>query len=203
MIALVVLGVTLLWGFLGVWVWWRFLNRRLSSPLMRISALILFMTVWLVAPALDEILGAREFEQLCREMPEKKFYGPVPVGPGPYFDRNGAPKWENDRDFSLIRLDPKGRKAWDEVISWINDDWRLLTHWPMPIGELHTVIVDRRNDKPVAEAYARYSPGGWIKRGLGWGNHAVYQCPSKGQWPHDATWIYFDATSINSNGSAQ
>jgi hypothetical protein len=203
MIALVVLGVTLLWGLLGVWVWRRFLNRRFSSMLVRVLAFILFTTFWLVTPVLDEILGAREFEQLCREMPEKKFYGPVPMGLGPYFDRNGAPKWESSRDFSLIRLDPKGRKAWDEVIDWVNDDWRLLTRWPMPIGELHTVIVDRRNGKPVSEAYARYSPGGWIKRGLGLGGHAPYQCPSKGRWPDDATWIVFDSNQINSKGDAQ
>lgn len=203
MIALVVLGVVLLWGLLGVWVWRRFLNSRVSSIPVKVSSFILFMSVWLITPVLDEILGAREFERLCREMPEKKFYGPAPVGPGLFFEQSGAPKWKTDRDFSLIRLDPKGRKAWDEVIDWINDDYRLLTRWPMPIGELHTIIVDRRSGKSVAEAYARYSPGGWIKRGFGLGNHAPYQCPSKGRWPHDATWIFFDSTAINGKGDAQ
>ncbi len=203
MIALVVLCVVFLWGLLGVWVWRRFLNSQFSAMSVKVSVFILFMCAWLVTPVLDEILGAREFERLCREMPEKKFYGPVPVGPGLFFEQSGAPKWSNDTDFSLIRLDSEGRKAWDDLIDWNNDDYRLLTRWPMPIGELHTIIVDRRNGKSVAEAYARYSPGGWIKRGLDWGSHAPYQCPSKGRWPHDATWIFFNSTAINSKGDAQ
>lgn len=199
MIALVVLGVTLLWGFLGVWVWWRFLNRRLSSPLMRISTLILFMMVWLVAPALDEILGAREFERLCREMPERKFYGPVPVGPGELFDENGKPRWSNDREFALIRMNTRYYKK----LFADEDDWKLLIHWPMPVGERHSLTVDRRSGRPVSESFARYSPGGWIKRGLGMGSHSLYQCPPKGRWARDEDWIYFDANQKNSKGDAQ
>ena len=199
MIALVVLGVVLLWGLLGVWVWRRFLNSRVSSIPVKVSSFILFMSVWLITPVLDEILGAREFERLCQEMPEMKFYGPVPVGPGELFDEDGKLRWSSDREFALIRINTR----YYEKLFEDKDDRRLLTHWPMPIVERYSLTVDKRNGKSVAESFARYSPGGWIKRIVGLGSHSLYQCPPKGQWPRDEDWIYFDAAQINSKGDAQ
>lgn len=199
MIALVVLGVVLLWGLLGVWVWRRFLNPRIASIQVKVPLFLLFLMFWLVAPVLDEILGAREFESLCREMPEKKFYGPVPVGPGELFDESGKPRWNDDREFALIQINTGVfRKIFKS-----HDDWRLLTRWPMPISELHSLEVDQRNEKPVRESFARYSPGGWIKRSLGLGSHSPYQCPPRGQLVRDEDWIYFDTAQANSKGDAQ
>ena len=199
MIALVVLGVVLLWGLLGVWVWRRFLNPRIASIQVKVPLFLLFLMFWLVTPVLDEILGVREFERLCREMPEMKFYGPVPVGPGELFDEDGKPQWSNDREFAFIRINTRYYKKLFED----KDDRRLLAHWPMPIVERYSLTVDKRSGKSVAESFARYSPGGWIKRSVGLGSHSLYQCPPKGQWPSDEDWIYFDATQINSKGSAQ
>jgi hypothetical protein len=200
MTALVVLGVTLLWSLLGVWVWRRFLNRRFSSMLVRVLAFILFTAFWLVTPVLDEILGAREFEQLCRELPEVKFYGPAPVG-GAFFEQDGTPKWRTEEQFSRIRS-INGWEHWEEIID--NEDKRIrISRFPVPIIELDTVYFNVKTKRKVFESFAIYSPGGWIKRGLGWGSHAPYQCRSKGRWPREATWIVFDSNQINSKGDAQ
>lgn len=199
MIALVVLIVVSAWSLLGVLVWRRFLNSRIATMQVKVPLFLLFLMFWLVTPVLDEILGAREFERLCRKMPEMKFYGPVPVGPGELFDESGNPRWNNDREFALIRINTR----YDEKLFEDKDNRRLLTKWPMPVVKRHSLTVDRRSGKSVAESFSCYSPGGWIKRSLGLGSHSFYQCPPKGQWPRDKDWIYFDAAQINVKGDAQ
>ena len=195
MIGLVVLASIGTWIFLGYFVWRKLICPRIHSWLARAVVFLPLLVVWLIAPVADEILGAREFEQLCKEMPEIKFYGPVPVGPGAFFDEEGKPRWkEGDKtwgrsdEFSAIK---RNSRAWDNIFKSPPSEWHLLREWPMPIGELHSLDIDKRTGKPVLETYARYSPGGWIKRGIGWGSNAPYQCPSKGRFPRDEEWIVF------------
>jgi len=207
MIGLIVLVSIAAWIFLGYFIWRRLICPRIHSWLARVAVLLPLLAVWLIAPVADEILGAREFEKLCKEMPEIKFHGPVPVGPGAFFEADGTPKWKdrnqlgNSDDFSAIQ---RNTRAFDDIFKSSPGEWRLLREWPMPIGELHSLYTDKRTGKPVLESYARYSPGGWIKRGIGWGNHAPYQCPRKGRFPRDEEWIVFSKeTPIKSTGNGE
>lgn len=203
MIGLIAIASIAAWIFLGYLLWQKLIRPRIHSWVARAAILLLLAAVWLVAPVADEILGAREFEQLCKEMPEIKFHGPVPVGPGAFFDAEGNPKWKNGDEFSAIEREMQER---EKIFHHPPGAWRLLRQWPMPIGESYGLYVDKRTGKPILETYARYSPGGWIKRGMGWGNHAPYQCPRKGYFPRDEEWMIFaKETDLKSmmNGEAK
>lgn len=209
MIGLIVIASIAAWIFFGYLLWQKLIRPRIHSRMARAALLVLLAAVWLIAPVADEILGAREFEQLCKEMPEIKFHGPVPVGPGVFFEADGTPKWKdrdkwgNSDEFSAIK---RNTKEWNKIFDNPPSEWRLLREWPMPIGETYSRYLDKRTGKPSLEIYARYSPGGWIKRGLGWGSHAPYQCPSKGYFPRDEERIVFvKETDLKSkmNGEAK
>ncbi len=193
MIALVVIAVVCAWIFVGYLLWKRLIRSRIRLWPLRVVVLPVLAAVWLIGPVTDEILGAREFEKLCKKMPEIKFHGPVPVGPGAFFEADGTPKWKdrnefgNSNEFSAIKRDTK---EWDAIFG-TRDEWRLLREWPMPIGESYSLYFDKRTGKPSVETYVRFSPGGWIKRGLGWGFHAPYQCSRKGSFPRDEELIVF------------
>lgn len=200
MIGLIVITSIAVWIFLGYLLWQKLIRPRIHSWLARAVILLLLAALWLIAPVADEILGAREFEKLCKEMPEIKFHGPVPVGPGAFFDEEGKSKRLDDNRSKVITPEEAiKRKEFIErqsqedkkIFHHPPSEWRLLRQWPMPIGESYGLYVDRRTGKPVLETYARYSPGGWIKRGLGWGSHAPYQCPRKGYFPRDEEWMVF------------
>jgi hypothetical protein len=92
MSALIILVVALVWARIG-FVLWRWLIRpRIKSPRALYATTLALAGIWLVGPVLDEILGAREFAQACREIPEVKFHGPVAIGTGAFFDEHGKPR---------------------------------------------------------------------------------------------------------------
>ncbi len=209
MIGLIVITAIAAWMFVGYLLWRKLIRPRVQSWLARAAILLLLAAVWLIAPFADEILGAREFEKLCQEMPGIKFHGPVPVGPGVFFEADGTPKWKdrnefgNSNEFSAIK---RNTGEWDKIFNHPPGEWRLLREWPMPIGESYSLYLDKRTGKPSVEVYARYSPGGWIKRGLGWGSHAPYQCPRRGHFPRDEERIVFSKETdfkSTTNGEAK
>lgn len=200
MIGLVVIASIVAWILLGYFLWLKLIRPRIHSWLARAVILLLLAAVWLIAPVADEILGAREFEKLCKEMPEIKFHGPVPVGPGAFFDEEGKPKRLDDNKPKVITPEEAVKRGefierqsqeWDRIIHHPPSEWRLLREWPMLIGESYSLYIDKKTGNASLETYARYSPGGWIKRGLGWGSNAPYQCPSKGYFPRREEWIFF------------
>ncbi|MBU1567846.1 MAG: hypothetical protein KJ630_19745 [Proteobacteria bacterium] len=181
-IALMIIGAWCLIGFLL----WSFLFKPyVHSTALRICLTILLAVVWFVGPAFDEILGAREFEQLCREMPSIKFYDPVAVGPGVFFDEQGLPKWKNSDEFSAIR---RKTNVWEKEIFEKRSERHIIRRWPMTITELHSVYFDRSTHSVSLETFARYSSGGWIRSIIGIGG---YQCPSRGFFPPDEERIFF------------
>ena len=200
MIGLVVLAAMVVWVYLGYFIWRKLIRPRIHSWFARGVILLPSLAVWLIAPVVDEILGAREFEKLCKEMPDIKFYGPVAVGPGAFFDEEGNRMRLDDGKLKVItpeeavmreKFIKRQSQEWKMIFDHPPSKWRLLREWPMPIGELYSLYIDKRTGKPQIENYARYSPGGWIKRGIGWGSHAPYQCPSKGRFPSDEERIVF------------
>ncbi len=184
MIALCALTAIFLWALFGFALWRLLIQRHVRSTILKVCLTLLFAVVWFIGPVLDEILGAREFDQLCREMPPVKFYGPVAVGPGVFFDEHGRPKWKNSDEFSAIVRKTDG---FNKFIG-DHDEWRTIRKWPMPIVELHTIYFERTTGKNVLESFARYSKGGWLRRLIGLGD---YQCPHKERYPHDEEWIVF------------
>jgi hypothetical protein len=185
MIALSVLIVILIWAWLGFVFWRRLIAPYIKPPILKIFLAALFAGTWLVAPVLDEILGAREFDQLCRDMPTIKFYGPATVGPGAFFDQQGRPKWKNGDEFSAIK---RNTNVWGNEILEERDAQLTIRRWPMAITEWHSEYLDKLTHSIVLETYARYSKGGWLRSLVGLGD---YQCPSKGWFPPDEAMIVF------------
>lgn len=186
MFAIVALLVIGLWASLGYWLWLRLIGPRVQSKRSKITLTVLLTVVWFIGPVLDEIIGAREFNQLCREMPPIKFYGPVGVGPGTFFDEQGRPKWKNSDEFSAIER--KDNVWWGQIFESKNEK-KIIRKWPMPIWENHWVVFQKRTGKITLETFANYSKGGWVRRLIGIGD---YQCPSKGPFPKDEEFITFD-----------
>jgi hypothetical protein len=179
--------------FIGLWaavgfVLWRWLIRpRLHSRSALVLVTLLAGVVWFVGPIADELLGARQFKRLCDEMPPVEFYGPVPIGPGAFFDESGRPRWRTNDEFSRIRI---RSKEWERVIGTRQED-TLISKWPFPVFELKTTDYERATGRPVFISRMRGAAGGWLKRVSGLGSISPYQCPSKGSYPADETWIRF------------
>lgn len=187
MSALIVVVVALVWARIG-FVLWRWLIRpRIKSPRALSATTLALAGIWFVGPVLDEILGAREFARACREMPEVKFFGPVAVGPGAFFDDQGKPRWSNEDEFSAIK---RNTKDWYGLFD-VRMDWTKLQTWPIPIFQSRSTDFVKSSGAPIVVSFYRASPGGWIKRVIAWDMHAPYQCPRKGHFPRDEEFITF------------
>ena len=184
MIALSVLIVIFIWAWLGFAFWRRLIAPYIKPPILKIFLAALFAGAWLVAPVLDEILGAREFDQLCRDMPPVKYSGPVVVGSGDFFDGQGRPNWKNSFEFSVIERNADGSNK----IFASRDSLELICRWPMPIMERNSVYFAIKTGLPIVVTYTRFSKGGWLRRLVGFGD---YQCPRKGPFPKDEELVVF------------
>ncbi len=185
MIALTALIVIACWGLLGLGLWRVLVKPRIRSENLTILLGVLLAIVWFVGPVFDEILGARQFDKLCREMPPYKFYGPVAVGSGPFFDGQGRPKWKNGDEFYAIRRDTD---VWEKEIFERRTERRVIRKWPMPIVKTYSILVDRATGNPSYECVSINSKGGWLRKLIGIGS---YQCTCKGQFVHDQEMIFF------------
>lgn len=173
MSALVVLAAVGVWLYLGYLIWRLAVARLIKNGATRAALGVTLAVLWLAAPWVDEWLGAREFKRLCDEMPEVKFYGPVAVGPGPFYNEDGSPKWQTKQQFYEI-----SHPLWGTLFS---DKEQLDKVRSLPVTVFERRIVRRYQPTgQVVEVFIeRLSPGGWIKRATGWASHAPYQCPWK------------------------
>jgi hypothetical protein len=187
MIGLIILIVVAVWAALGYVLWKVFVHRFVRSLWLKIPLTILLAAIWFVGPVLDEILGAREFDRLCAEIPAVKFHGPVAIGPGVLFNEQGNPRWKNADEFSAIK---RNTKVFEQLFDQRQERTKL-TVWPIPIFEARSTYFARATGQPVVESFHRGSAGGWIKRATGWGSHAPYQCHAKGNFPRDEQLIAF------------
>jgi hypothetical protein len=189
MSALIVLVVVWLWAAIGWWLWKHFIRPRVARRGLRALLLAGLAVGWFVVPMLDEFVGAREFERLCAEIPETKFYGPARIGPGAFFDEGGKPRWANEDDFYRIRRETT---EWNQAIGNRHAESKIAT-WPFIVFEARSIYFDRRTNDPIVETSFRGSAGGWVKRGIGWGSAAPYTCRSNGRFPRDTEMIAFKA----------
>jgi hypothetical protein len=188
MIVLTLIIIAGLWLAFGFLVWRTFIRKRIATPVVRGIALVGFLAVWMVGPWLDEILGVQRFERFCAEMPPIKFYGPVVVGPGAFFDTEGRAKF-SERDDLSGSLGPFG-KGFEKLFA-TRDEWKQVATFPIPIYDNPVTHFDKRNGQTVVVKPYRASPGGWIKRATGWGYHAPLVCPVLGEFPKTAQWVRF------------
>lgn len=203
MSGLVLLVAGGIWLFLGYLLWRYLLAPFLKSEETRVLLGIALVAVWLFAPWADEWLGAREFKRLCDEMPEVKFYGPVSVGPGLLFDEQGRRQlWAQREIEGGLSPFPKGdtKRAHAEG-SKFQEAWRIefksttttqrIQNWPTPVLEETITYAQGSTGRVVLVSHWRGSPGGWIKRVTGWGNHAPHQCSKNETWPQEWNWIKY------------
>ena len=138
----------------------------------------------LIAPVADEIWGAIIFNSACERLPLVRFYGPAPIGTGPFFDENGNRKWSTDREFWVIQTEQKG---WAAVIKTIYSE-SIIHSFPFKIKLTRVTEVSVQKIS-ILEFEMLNSRGGWIRRMLdGFGG---YQCSSSGRAPNEQSWIKF------------
>ena len=104
MVGVIVLLVIGFWAVVGRWAWKNFVKPHLPAPRRRLAGFA-FAVAWFVLPVGDEILGALHFRQLCREIPPTRYYGPIAVGPGAFFDEQGNRRWNSSDEFYAIWRD--------------------------------------------------------------------------------------------------
>lgn len=184
MFAMITMMIIAVWGLFGFLIWHYLIKRFIQSKILKICLAILLAIVWFAGPVFDEVLGARKFRQLCWKNPPIKFYGPVAVGPGAFFDEQGQPKWSNSDEFSKIK---RGDGKSEYRVSSKTEN-RKLCEWPIPIVKRHTVFFDRETNKILLESFSLYSQGGWLRRFFGIGD---YQCLSRGKFPDSEEFIIF------------
>ena len=175
-----VIVVGSIWFFIGRFIWRNTVKRLIKHRITLVLVTLLLIPVWFVGPFIDEILGAPKFEQLCQQLPPVSFSGPVDVGPGKFFDENGKPRWKNVQDFML-----NFNKDWHKLFE-TRDSWPLITNWPMPIGEYHYEIVEKKTGRVVVLSRTILSPGGWIRRSFGFSPmFRSYSCSDRGFPPNE------------------
>ncbi|MBK6603522.1 MAG: hypothetical protein IPG28_18745 [Betaproteobacteria bacterium] len=174
MSGVLVLVVVGLWTVIGRWAWKSYLRPRVADGRRRWVGLA-FAVAWLVLPVTDEILGAYQFRRLCAEIPPTRYYGPIAVGPGAFFDEEGKRRWKTSDEFARIRL---ATDEWEQLWNWRTEEVRIAS-WPMIVFQAR-VCASNETGRMVIETYFRGSGGGWINRGIGGGMLGSYQCLSKG-----------------------
>lgn len=196
MSGVLVLVVVGLWTVIGRWAWKSYLRPRVADGRRRWVGLA-FAVAWLVLPVTDEILGAYQFRRLCAEIPPTRYYGPIAVGPGAFFDEEGKRRWKDDDEFYAIR------RATNEWTTFWDDrtEESMIARWPMIVFQARELRMERSTRRLVVESYFRGSGGGWINRGIGGGILGSYQCFSKGNRPQDEESIEFDRAAVKSMGS--
>ncbi|MCC7039543.1 MAG: hypothetical protein IT516_04445 [Burkholderiales bacterium] len=188
MIALMILIVFGIWCVIGWNVCGSLVVRRVQRPLLRWSLIPVFWIVWFVGPIADEIIGGRIFDAECARLPEKKFFGPVHLGAGAFFDENGTRRWNNKQEFDEIRA--RVSDWWERVFVWQRKETRVLT-FPVVIKRTETTIHYEPSNSLVLTEVRLWSSGGWIRRSLGTGILSGLTCVSPGQWPRSAETITF------------
>jgi hypothetical protein len=187
MSALILLGLIGTWIAIGWAIWTLLFQQRIQRRSVRLVLAAAFLVAWSVAPWLDEMLGAVQFERACAAMPPVKFMGPVSIGAGPFFDEAGRPKWRTRDEFSSIY---QSTRAFDKLFEQ-RDEVALVAHWPIPIEQRRNQYFVRSTGALLIESISLTSRGGWLKRSSGWGTHAPYQCPPKGGFVPREQWIKF------------
>jgi len=187
MIGLVVLIVVGIWCVIG-WYLCRYLvTKRMWAWPLRSAVILVFWIVWLIGPIADEIVGRRVFDAACAKLPETKFYGPVHIGAGAFFDEGGARRWSNEREFSKIRIETH---EWARIFEWRSEK-TAVAEFPVPITRTDTTIYHVTSNTPSVSISSLLSTGGWIRRTAGWGYVAAWTCRSDGSWPPDEDRIIF------------
>jgi hypothetical protein len=186
MVGVVVFLVIGLWGVVGRWTWTSFVRPHVPAQRVRLAGFA-FAAAWFVLPVGDEILGAFHFRQLCREIPPTRYYGPIAVGPGAFFDEQGNRKWKDGDEFARIVI---ATPDWNRLWETRTEETRLST-WPMRIFQSRHMHFERSTGRLVIESYFRGSGGGLIGRTFARGIHGTYQCRSEGEFPKDETLIAF------------
>ena len=171
MVGVIVLLVIGFWAVVGRWAWKNFVRPHVSAPRAGLAGFA-FAVAWFVLPVGDEILGSIRFRQLCREIPPTRYYGPIAVGPGAFFDQQGNRKWKSSDEFARIVI---STPDWNELWETRTEESRLST-WPMRIFQSRHLHLERRTGRLVIESYFRGSGGGWIGLTLARGIHGTYQC---------------------------
>ena len=120
MVGVIVLLVIGFWAVVGRWAWKNFVRPRDSAPRAGLAGFA-FAVAWFVLPVGDEILGSIRFRQLCREIPPTRYYGPIAVGPGAFFDQQGNRKWKSSDEFARIRRETN---EWERIWDYANGENR-------------------------------------------------------------------------------
>jgi len=129
--------------------------RWIRAPALRAVIAVSLFALLLVAPIADELIGAFEYERLCRTAGQIKISGSMIVS-AKYFSSDGSPKPE------WARMSLKER----ERVSGLGNDIksRQVNHGPMPIIESQGRLVDAKSGSVLA-FYEFYSTrGGFISR---------------------------------------
>lgn len=187
MIALMILIVFGIWCVIGWNVCGSLVVRRVQRPLLRWSLIPVFWIVWFVGPIADEIIGGRIFDAECARLPEKKFFGPVHIGAGAFFDEAGAPRWNNEREFTNIRIKTR---EWNRIFRWDDMEIQTMT-FPVVIRRRETTLYHVASNAPVLTGTSLWSSGGWIDRTLKPVLPSNWTCLSPGHWPDDRKLIIF------------
>lgn len=203
MSAVVLLVVCGVWLWIGRFLWRHTLQKASVNSATRLLLGLVVGVAWVAMPFADEWFGARDFRRLCDEMPEAAFSGPVSVGPGLFFDDKGnrllwgqeeieagsSPLPKNDIKLAYAE-GTKFQDAWRTEFRSTTQS-RRIQDWPIPVLEETVTYVQSRTGRVVLISHWRGSPGGWIKRAIGWGSHSPYQCSKNSTWPHEWAWIAY------------
>jgi hypothetical protein len=142
------------WLMASLWIASRV--AKLVKPWwLRLAIFIVVAPALVALPALDELIGAFQFERYCENAQDVKIYGTLPTGQELY---TPEAKWR------VGNSGPESKRLneiYDALVEW---DWGMPDQVPgaIPIYHRTTKVFDRKKHRLLAQFDSYSTPGGWL-----------------------------------------
>ncbi len=176
-----------LWCMAGWYVCRWLITRRTQVLSRRLLFVPLFWVVWLIGPVADDIVGRRMFEEECARLPPVRFFGPVHIGAGVFFDESGKRRWKSEQEFARIAVETHELQR---LFKW-KDQRTQIVAFPISITRTDAVLYHVTSNAPSLAMSSLSSNGGWIERVVARLYPYVWACRSPGRGPRDEERIIF------------
>ena len=160
MFEILALLVLLAWVVFGMWLASR-TARLVRHGLLKALTFILAAPIFAALPLADEIVGKFQFDRLCEEAKDIKFYATIPVGEELYFP-DGRWRLSSSPRLEFRELN-RVQAIYESFVRYESTELQI-SGITMPIGGAETRIFDRKTGRLLASYRIYGTRGGWISR---------------------------------------
>ena len=152
------LSALLAWGLAKALFGWTRYGK--NKPVRWVTATVLLPVVF-IAPLADEIVGKRQFDQLCEAARDVKIYGTIPVGEELYTPDG---KWRIGTGGKDVE---RAYQVYESIVRWdLGSPYPEEIAAAIPIRKSHTRLFNKSTGALLAEWDQYGTTGGWLSRSV-------------------------------------